>query len=86
MLWRGDYFGCGLCERSGESEEKPTMTVGSGQGIVDSDDVDSELLIFFQTLLFLTQQMDNLGMLLPLRDVANAPIAKSKATSSGMLQ
>jgi len=55
-------------------------------GIVDSDDVDSELLIFFQTLLFLTQQMDNLGMLLPLRDVANAPIAKSKATSSGMLQ
>ena len=54
--------------------------------IVDSDDVDSELLIFFQTLLFLTQQMDNLGMLLPLRDVANAPIAKSKATSSGMLQ
>jgi hypothetical protein len=54
--------------------------------IVDSDDVDSELFIFFQTLLFLTQQMDNLGMLLPLRDVANAPIAKSKATSSGMLQ
>jgi len=55
-------------------------------GIVDSDDVDSELLIFFQTLLFLTQQMDNLGMLLPLRDVANAPIAKSQATSSVMLQ
>jgi len=32
MLWGGNHFGCGLCERSGESEEKPTMTVSSGQG------------------------------------------------------